>query len=315
MNFTLKHLACTIFLVLSIFGIAYAAGPAGKQVKAAIELQGGSGSNAKWLAPLTSAYKVHVFVPRNGTTTNALYRIYPKGKRAGSTECLGTDTRYPCYEATINQTLHQNTWTQLTVNNDPATQWEFVKGRGYVTAVASNLSAAELFILSSFVRFENQTIAIGNIYQGGLIFYIDATGEHGLVAAPIDQSTSIQWTNGSLTDTGATAINLGTGQANTTKITQALGAGAYAASLAANLVLNGYDDWFLPSKGELDLMYKNIGPGAPAPLTNVGGFVSSFYWSSSEWDSGSAWYQEFSNGFQGKYPKYNTYYFRAVRAF
>jgi hypothetical protein len=62
-------------------------------------------------------------------------------------------------------------------------------------------------------------------------------------------------------------------------------------------------------------MYKNIGPGAPAPLTNVGGFASSTYWSSSEYDNGTAWGQYFGSGYQSNGSKDGTLYVRAVRAF
>lgn len=286
-----------------------------------IKLQGGGRSRADWYAPSTSAYKVHVFVPKTGAVTNALYRIYPNGKRLGSTECLATDAQYPCYAVTVDQTQHQNTWTQLTLDNDPETQWYFAQGKrkGYVSAVASNLSAAELLNLSSVVRFENLAIAIGKTYQGGLIFYVDNTGEHGLIAAPTDQSTGIQWYNGTFLITGATATAVGTGQANTNKIINAQGSGAYAAKLTADLVLGGYDDWFLPSRDELGLMYKNIGKGAAAPLTNVGGFSTvSWYWSSSEVAAGGAWFQTFASGGYQYEHGVNTdlpFYVRAVRAF
>ena len=116
MRFTHPSTLCAVALALSAVTTAHAAAPQGKQVSAAIELQGGSESNAKWNAPFTSAYKVHVFVPKNAAVTNALYHIYPKGKRAGSTECLSSDAKFPCYEASIDQTQQANTWAQLTLN-------------------------------------------------------------------------------------------------------------------------------------------------------------------------------------------------------
>ena len=111
------------------------------------------------------------------------------------------------------------------------------------------------------------TIAIGKTYQGGIIFYVNGSGAHGLIAAIQDQSTGIAWFNGSFNDTGATGTAVGTGQANTDNIIAAQGAGHYAASLAGQLVLNGYSDWFLPSKDELNLMYWTIGPGAASSAT------------------------------------------------
>jgi hypothetical protein len=310
-----------MLLIASLMpAMANALAPAGKQVTGSIALQGGSDSAVKYIAPSSSAYKVHVFVPKTGTTTNALYRIYPKGKRAGSTQCLSSDATYPCYEASINQTLTPNAWVQLNLNDDAATQWDFVKGKGYVAVVASNLAATEQLNLSALVRFENQTIQIGKTYQGGIIFYIDNTGEHGLVAAPKDLADNLgnaylTWWNGSYAITGATATAVGTGLANTTQIIQIQGNGQYAASLAANLVSGGYDDWYLPSKDELNLMYHNIGPGAPTPLTNAGGFVAYGYWSSSESSVSDAWLQNFGNGNQGGSDKNGPLLGRAVRAF
>lgn len=319
----MKALKPMLLVAALMPAMANALAPVGKQITGAITLQGGSDSAVKYTAPTSFAYKVHVFVPKTGTATNALYRIYPKGKRAGSTECLSSDAQYPCYEASIDQTLAPNAWVQLTLNDDAATQWDFVKGKGYVTAVASNLAATELLNLSALVRFENQTIQIGKTYQGGIIFYIDGTGAHGLVAAPNDLTDStgnayLTWYNGSNITTGATATAVGTGQANTNKIIKAQGAGVYAAKQAANWVSEGYDDWYLPSKDELNLMYNNIGPGAPAPLTNVGGFAADDYWSSSEVTTiynDHAWDQHFSNGFQNLHYKHNPLLGRAVRAF
>jgi len=158
---------------------------------------------------------------------------------------------------------------------------------------------------------------IGDTYQGGIIFYIDGSGQHGLIAAAQDQSNGIRWGDVILNgiSTGATATAFGTGQANTDKIIAAQDAGDYAASLADNLVLNGYSDWFLPSRDELNLMYANIGPGAAAPLTNIGGFSSTWYWSSSEVYLNAAWLQHLENGLQHYDYKYYLYAVRAVRAF
>ena len=159
-------------------------------------------------------------------------------------------------------------------------------------------------------------LAIGDFYQGGIVFYIDDSRLHGLIAAPKDQSDGIRWHNGSLVRTGAGGTAVGEGQVNTNQIVAAQGVGDYAASLAANLVLNGYSDWFLPSRDELNLMYWKIGPGAPWPLTNIGGFGYDTYWSSSEDYYYTAWLQIFSNGGQiGTNHKDYHLRVRAIRAF
>ena len=156
---------------------------------------------------------------------------------------------------------------------------------------------------------------IGEKFQGGIVFYIDASGQHGLIAAPTDQTVNIPWWNGSYKSTGATGTAVGTGQANTKAIILAQGSGNNAASICRSLTIGGYTDWFLPSKDELNLMFVNIGPGANGANANLGGFGIYVYWSSSESNSQTAWSQLFKTGYQ--YYNYKDYLFlvRAVRAF
>ena len=127
----------------------------------------------------------------------------------------------------------------------------------------------------------------------------------GLAAAEMDQSTGIQW--GGLGTTIGTSTDKGTGEANTSAIVAALGNGSYAAKLCDDLDLNGYDDWFLPSKDELNLMYGQKGA--------IEGFADDHYWSSSEYSANTAWNQYFSGGLQSASSKNYTYRVRAVRAF
>ena len=164
--------------------------------------------------------------------------------------------------------------------------------------------------------------AVGDLYQGGVVFYILEEGDtgyidgetHGLIAAVADQSSGIQWYNGNYVTTGATGFAIGTGSANTDAIIAAQGATttSYAAGLAKAYAAGGYTDWFLPSKDELNKMYlkKEI-------LEAVSGFTafSDYYWSSTEYGSGQARDQYFYNGSQSRYNKANTNNVRAVRAF
>jgi hypothetical protein len=159
-------------------------------------------------------------------------------------------------------------------------------------------------------------LAIGQTYQGGIIFYLDASGCHGLISAPTNQSTGSQWYNGSYTNTTAFASCVGCGDGNTSMIVYNQGAGSYAAKLCFDLSLGGYSDWYLPSKYELNLMYLNIGQGNALGLGNVGGFSPDFYWSSTELDNDLAWGQSFYyNGLQLSFDKFYSDYVRAVRAF
>jgi hypothetical protein len=190
-------------------------------------------------------------------------------------------------------------------------------GQGGVTTAGTGINVtgtgtvADPYIVSE----SGCGLSIGQTYQGGIIFYLDASGCHGLIAAPSDQSTGIQWYNGSYTNTTAFASCVGCGDGNTSMIVYNQGAGSYAAKLCYDLNLGGYTDWYLPSKVELNLMYQNIGQGNALGLGNVGGFANIFYWSSTEIDTSTAWGQYFTNGYQGGYNKGSNFYVRAVRAF
>ena len=83
-------------------------------------------------------------------------------------------------------------------------------------------------------------LEIGQVYQGGIIAYLDATEKHGLIAAPSDQSAGIQWYNGSEVETGATGTAIGTGKSNTELVVTKQGVGNYAANLCKSLNLGGY---------------------------------------------------------------------------
>jgi len=147
---------------------------------------------------------------------------------------------------------------------------------------------------------------IGESYGGGIIFYIDGTGLHGLISAISDQSTGVPW---GCFDAliGGTGTAIGTGQANTTAIVNGCIESIIAARICDDLVLNGYSDWFLPSKDELNLLYQQ--------KSVVGGFSTNYYWSSSEYDAFYAWFQNFLSGFQDGYGKEYPGSVRAVRAF
>lgn len=149
--------------------------------------------------------------------------------------------------------------------------------------------------------------SIGDIYKGGIVFYLDGNGG-GLVCAQSDQSTDAPW--GCFgTTLGATGTGIGTGAANTAAIVAGCSETGIAARICDQLVLNGYSDWFLPSKDELNLMYENL------KLNGFGGFAAAFYWSSSEYSSSNAWDQYFNYGDQLNLSKSSTIYVRAVRAF
>ena len=150
--------------------------------------------------------------------------------------------------------------------------------------------------------------SIGQNYGGGIIFYIDSTSQHGLIAATSDQSAGAQWGCYGTSISG-TSTAIGTGQANSTAIITQCSTSGIAAQICDALVLNGYSDWFLPSKDELNQMYLK--------QSIIGNFTSNVYWSSSEHNANEAWSQivSGSGGVHMLTFKHDTIYVRAIRAF
>jgi hypothetical protein len=138
---------------------------------------------------------------------------------------------------------------------------------------------------------------LGDIYQGGIVFYIDSTGEHGLVAAATDQSAGGTGWGCSCTLISGLDSTFGSGSTNTAEIVRQCANAGIAAKECDALVLNGYSDWYLPSKLELDLMYTKL------KLNGLGNFLTNMpYWSSTPASYGScgatggAWTKNFGTG-------------------
>jgi hypothetical protein len=162
-------------------------------------------------------------------------------------------------------------------------------------------------------------LAIGDFYQGGIVFYLDGNGG-GLISAHSNQSTAAEWGCYFTSVSGADGTAIGTGAQNTIDIVNAncfpyTAGNSIAANICANLTLGGYSDWFLPSKDELNEMYQNIGQGNALGLGNIGGFANNYYWSSSEYSANHAWTRFFDGGYQYYSSKTTTVNVRAVRAF
>ncbi|MEW6462966.1 MAG: DUF1566 domain-containing protein [Pseudomonadota bacterium] len=194
---------------------------------------------------------------------------------------------------------------------------------------------------------QNELPAIGSPFQGGFFAGLfNINGQlHGLIVAPkaTGELDEASWGEYGKDIAGATSVY--DGLANT----QAMAAEGYPlAKLALELQISGHTDWYLPSRDELEILYRHFKPttetnypygrhgenSSAAPITQhysaetpaqtgheafqEGGdqaFEDSWYWSSTQYSPNTAWDQHFGGGSQFDGHKDDELRARAVRKF
>jgi hypothetical protein len=213
-----------------------------------------------------------------------------------------------------SQTLNAGKLNGGLPNGTTAGEMMYWNGTAWVS-VAAGIEGQSLSFHNGTPTWENR-LSVGMQYQGGVIAYLlhqgdigyDPNVQHGLIAAPFDQSTGAEWGCYGTIISGADGTAIGTGNQNTIDIINGCPTAGIAARICGDLVLNGYSDWYLPSKDELNKLYLN--------RFAIGDFATADYFSSCEYSSNYAWSQNFANGSQDHYyAKSNPNYVRAVRAF
>jgi hypothetical protein len=134
---------------------------------------------------------------------------------------------------------------------------------------------------------------------GGFIFYENpnyaADGWRYLEAAPFDQSAGAKWGCFRRAIAGARGTAIGTGKQNTADVMAACTDPGTAADLCANLSVNGVRGWFLPSRDELALMYRNLKAAGLGDFRD-GGVTDNFsYWASSQQTADMAAHIDFAD--------------------
>ncbi len=242
--------------------------------------------------------------------------------------------------------------TSLALGRDAFAGYEYYSHYMYSSSYSSSYSSYDRAQYSSYSPYSSQyssysshytshttpdssgRLKINDEYGGGIVFYVDASGQHGLIVAREDickpytdqwgatyGSTGIffRWSTGEDKNADApdyaygllgTSTGIGTGRSNTEKILTKYSPSRYpnsAAAVAQAYRGGGRSDWFLPSRDELAQLCSN--------RNVVGGFAVNGYWSSTEIGAGSAWSQSFGSGGQGWNIKTRHGRVRAVRAF
>jgi hypothetical protein len=212
-----------------------------------------------------------------------------------------------CYSTTPNPNMGNmrtedgsgvGSFSTILRNLNPSTTY-------YVRSYAKNSNGVVVY--GDEVSFSTSSITIGSIYAGGIVFYVDSTGQHGLVCAPSDQGNFPWGCNWQFI--GGTLSLLNTGQSNTNLIISNCSENNIAALICNNYTLGQYDDWYLPSFDELMLIFWS--------LQGHSSFSQQFYWSSSEDGAGYAKCQFFAHGSAGSQSnmKNVSQKVRAIRSF
>ncbi len=189
---------------------------------------------------------------------------------------------------------------------------------GIIHATSGGIQFPDHTIQTTAALPPNNVHYIGESYGGGIVFFVYDGGQHGLISATADQGSPMPWIGGIVDPfyTMAFADGIGGGEQNTAIIISRVGledGWLYAARIcneyASTMSGITYGDWYLPSKYELNLLYEQ--------KDLVGGFTGEDYWSSTEYkfNEAQAWYQAFTNGYQGYYTKWESFSVRAIRRF
>jgi len=163
--------------------------------------------------------------------------------------------------------------------------------------------------------FMDESKTQGKIYKiveigpgGGWVFYdkgFYSDGWRYLEAAPIDQTDRAEWGCLKKSIRGAKGTAVGTGKSNTQAIIKSCSEDSIAAKICTEYRGGGKNDWFLPSKEELNLMCNSV----------VDDSTYSVYWSSSEATADMAWFQQLGSSIQSRHNKDFAFNVRAIRSF
>lgn len=200
---------------------------------------------------------------------------------------------------------------------------------------------AVLSLLTASISFANPSLTsviphpVGSCYGGGVVFYVNKepnspAGQQGLIAALQDvPDVQLNWDPSGGTEVVGTSASYFTGQNNTANILNTVndtpnpGNKTWPAAQAASAYTTSdtcptCTAWYLPSQGELATLYFQstnfksfwTNPGCTGTPPNP-----ELYWTSTQFESNTAWYVDFNSGRVLYYPTVGPFSVRTVRAF
>jgi hypothetical protein len=226
-----------------------------------------------------------------GLTSNTLYYIRAYATTSGGITVYGPELSFTTSAPTlasvtttavtsITPTSALSGYTIVTDGGSPVTAKGVCWGTSSGTVLGTNNFTNDAFTVSSMTNLTSSTTyfvrayatnsvgtaygnefsfstcgipvyTIGQLAGGGKVFYVDCTGQHGLIASTVDLGTAV-W--GCSTVLIGTSAAYGTGAANTAAILAGCATRPNCASLASSYTGGGFTDWYLPSQAELLLL-------------------------------------------------------------
>lgn len=173
--------------------------------------------------------------------------------------------------------------------------------KNYSTEVENSSSASEPSV-SDAVHY------LGEYYGGGIVFYVDEEGKHGLITATIDKETRKLQKSEAFILTNQVRDGITTGKFNTDRINAMKGAGAIDAQERRYYEDKKLSDWYLATGYDLMKLYRN--------RAVIGGYAEfAKGWKSTEVSSVNEWFESFVTGGEFSNGKDDAVYIRVVRNF
>ena len=151
-------------------------------------------------------------------------------------------------------------------NAEWATSYQNDAGNTTVTVTATEEPLTGVRHIKMSLNVPDQIVSyplhyIGERYQGGKIFYMipGTLGRKGLIAAEQDTVRGVYWEGlkgHSTYSTGGKGRRIGDGVTNTAAMMATSAANHDVAKYITELIIDGYDDWFLGSVDEVIALWR-----------------------------------------------------------